>query len=57
MQRNMDLIRQIMFKLEGDIDFHPRTYNFFTINEKIEIGGYSDEEVYGIQHSTLMSAS
>jgi hypothetical protein len=46
-----------MFKLEGDIDFHPRTYNFFTINEKIEIGGYSDEEVYGIQHSTLMSAS
>jgi hypothetical protein len=46
MKRDMDLIRAILFRLEEDIVFHSKIYEFSFENKKLKVEGYSDEEVY-----------
>jgi hypothetical protein len=47
MQRDMDLIRAILLKLEGDVGPNPAAYSFDIINQRLVIDGYSNEAVFG----------
>src|SRR5258706_9751857 len=45
MKRDLDLIRELLLKIEQEIDFTPKTYSF-RFDNKITVEGYTDEEVY-----------
>src|SRR5215203_5970306 len=46
MKRDLDLIRELLLKIEQEIDFTPKIYSFGFENKKMTVDGYTDEEVY-----------
>jgi hypothetical protein len=47
MKRDLDLIREILLKIEQDIGLSNKRYSFQFDNQKMVIDGYNDEQVYG----------
>jgi hypothetical protein len=48
LQRDLDLIRAILLRLEQDIGLHSKLYQFsFGPDQKIVVEGHPHEEVYG----------
>ena len=46
MQRDMDLIRELLLRIEKDVDLQGVMYNFQFENGKLRVDGYDDVEVY-----------